>query len=429
MKRVGALLNVATSVLLLRAEAVVRPYLHVAYLLGVSLLAAHTSLAQPGVQPPPTTRQDLQRPSPPLGAGPWTFATAQQRIRVSAVATGLERPWSVAFLPNGDLLVAELPGRLRLIHDGTLDPTPLAGVPAVHAVQQSGLKDVVLHPNFAANGFVYLAYVKPGEGGSSTTAIARGRLEGHRLVDTRDIFVANAWTTRDADTGARLAFDRAGFLYATLGDRFQLDKVQDPASHFGKTVRLRDDGTVPADNPFVGKAGYAPEVFTLGHRNPQGLALHPTTGALWSSEHGPQGGDELNVLEPGGNYGWPLASYGVDYGGTAIGTTPVLPGMATPRLFWVPGINPSGLAFYTGEAFPVWRGNVFIGSMGRAASGHLLRVVFDAKGLEVGQEPLLGELHQRIRDVRQGPDSLLYVLTDEEPGTLLKIEPLPNVPP
>src|SRR5690606_30111076 len=227
----------------------------------------------------------------------------QQRIRVSVVANGLARPWSVAFLPNGDLLVAELEGRLRLVHDGKLDPTPLGGVPAVHAVQQSGLKDVVLHPQFADNRLVYLVYVKPGEGGTSTTAVARGRLEGHALVDTKDIFVANAWTNRDADTGARLAFDRAGFLYMTLGDRFALDEVQDLSTHFGKVLRLNDDGSAPRDNPFFGRAGAAPEIFTLGHRNPQGLAVHPLTGALWVSEHGPQGGDELNELVAGGNYG------------------------------------------------------------------------------------------------------------------------------
>lgn len=393
----------------------------VATLLGVSLLAAN-ALAQPAA-PPVTTRQDLQRLSPPLGLGPWTFETAQQRIRVSVIATDLARPWSLAFLPNRDLLVAELPGRLRLVHDGRLDPMPIDGVPAVHAVQQSGLKDIALHPNFAATRFVYLVYVKPGEGGASTTAIARGRLDGHGLTGVRDIFVANAWTTRDADTGARLAFDRDGLLYATLGDRFQLDKVQDPASHFGKTLRLNDDGSIPPDNPFVGRAGHAPEVYTLGHRNAQGLAMHPETGVLWSSEHGPQGGDELNVLVPGGNYGWPLATYGVDYGGAAVTTTPVRPGMESPRVYWVPGIYPSGLAFYTGDAFPAWRGNVFIGSMGRTASGHLLRVVFDGKGLEIGQEPLLAELRQRIRDVRQGPDGLLYVLTDQAPGVLLRIEP------
>jgi glucose/arabinose dehydrogenase len=391
-------------------------------LLALGLGIAQTSTAQTTAARTATTRQDLQRPSPPLGAGPWTFDTTQQRIRVSVVAGGLARPWSVAFLPNGDLLIAELAGRLRLVHDGRLDPTPLAGVPAVHAVQQSGLKDVALHPKFAENRLVYLVYVKPGEGGASTTAVARGQLEDHALVDTRDIFVANAWTTRDADTGARLAFDRAGFLYVTLGDRFALDKVQDLSTHFGKVLRLNDDGSAPADNPFVGTAGALPEIFTRGHRNPQGLAVHPVTGAVWVSEHGPQGGDELNELLPGGNYGWPLASFGVDYGGTAIGTSPVLPGMTAPKVFWVPGIFPSGLAFYTGDAFPAWQGDVFIGSMGRAANGHLVRLVFDAQGLEVGQETLLDELKQRIRDVRQGPDGALYVLTDEDPGALLKIE-------
>jgi glucose/arabinose dehydrogenase len=387
-----------------------------------ALLAAGDVSAQDGAAPV-TTRQDLQRPSPPLGAGPWLLDTAQQRIRVSVITSALVRPWSVAFLPSGDLLVTELAGRLRLVHDGRLDPRPITGVPVVHAVQQSGLKDVALHPDFARNGLVYLVYVKGREDGASTTAIARGRLDGHALRDVRDIFVANGWVDRDADTGARLAFDRAGLLYVTLGDRFQLDKVQDPASHFGKTLRLDADGRAPADNPFVGRAGYAPELYTLGHRNAQGLAVHPQTGALWSSEHGPQGGDELNELVPGGNYGWPLASFGLDYGGTPIGTTPVLPGMRLPKVFWVPGIYPSGLAFYTGTAFPQWVGNVFVGAMGRAANGHLLRIVFDAQGLEVGQEPLLTELKQRIRDVRQGPDGLLYVLTDEEPGALLRIEP------
>ncbi len=390
----------------------------------LALLAAASSFAQEHAPSAPAkTRQALQRESPPLGPGPWTFDSAEQRIRVSVVAGGLVRPWSLAFLPSGDMLVAELPGRLRLVHADRLDPEPIAGVPAVHAVQQSGLKDIALHPQFASNRFVYLVYVKAGEGGASTTAIARGRLDGHALTNVRDIFVANAWTTRDADTGARLAFDRAGFLYVTVGDRFQLDKVQDPASHFGKVLRLRDDGSVPGDNPFVGQPGHAPEVFTLGHRNAQGLAVHPTTGALWSTEHGPQGGDELNVLAAGKNYGWPLATYGVDYGGAALTTTPVRPDMEPPRVYWVPGIFPSGLAFYTGGRLPAWRGDVFIGAMGRSATGHLQRVVFDAQGLEVGQEALLTDLHQRIRDVRDGPDGFLYVLTDENPGALLRIEP------
>ena len=398
--------------------------MHIVPATVLALLVSASSFAQEHAPSAPAkTRQALQRESPPLGAGPWTFDSAEQRIRVSLVAGGLVRPWSLAFLPNGDMLVAELPGRLRLVHADRLDPEPIAGVPAVHAVQQSGLKDIALHPQFASNRLVYLVYVKAGEGGASTTAIARGRLDGHALTNVSDVFVANAWTTRDADTGARLAFDRAGFLYVTLGDRFQLDKVQDPASHFGKVLRLRDDGSVPGDNPFVGQQGHAPEVFTLGHRNAQGLAVHPATGALWSTEHGPQGGDELNVLAAGKNYGWPLATYGVDYGGGALTTTPVRPDMEPPRVYWVPGIFPSGLAFYTGSRFPAWRGDVFIGAMGRSATGHLQRVVFDAQGLEVGQEALLTDLHQRIRDVREGPDGFLYVLTDENPGALLRIEP------
>lgn len=403
-------------------------------LLAAGVLAANLSLAQadaPGAAshaseapaPARTTRADLQRPSPPIGAGPWVFDTAQQRIRVSVVTADLARPFGLAFLPNGDMLVTELAGRLRLVHDGALDPDPIAGVPEVYAVAASGLKDVAVHPRFAQTHWVYLSYVKPGEHGASTTAIARGRLEGHALEDVRDILVTNASTTRDADSGSRLAFDRDGMLYVTIGDRFQLDKVQDPASHFGKVLRLRDDGSVPADNPFSGKPGYAPEVYTLGHRNAQGLALNPWTGEMWSNEHGPQGGDELNVLVPGGNYGWPLVTYGVDYGGAALTDTPVRPGMESPKLFWVPSIAPSGLAFYTGNRFPAWHGDTFVGAMGRAGTGHVRRIVFDENGLEVGQEGLLTELHQRIRDVRESPDGLLYALTDEDRGALLKIEP------
>ena len=400
-------------------------------LLLAALVTSPGALAQAATHadaaPPPATARDaLQHPSPQLGAGPWTFATAQQRIRVSVVTSDLVRPFGLAFLPNGDMLVTELAGRLRLVHDGRLDPQPIAGVPAVHAVVASGLKDVVLHPKFAENHWLYVIYVKGRADGASTLAIARGRLEQHALRDVKEIFVANAWTNRDADTGARLAFDRQGFLYATLGDRVQLDRVQEKDTHFGKVIRLRDDGTVPPDNPFVGKSGYAPETFTLGHRNPQGLALNPATGEIWSDEHGPQGGDELNVLVAGANYGWPLATFGVDYGGASLTSSPVQPGMTGPKLFWVPGIFPSGLAFYTGNRFPAWRGNVFIGSMGRSANGHLLRVIFDEKGQEVGQEPLLTDLHQRIRDVRESPDGLLYVLTDEDRGALLRIEPADN---
>jgi glucose/arabinose dehydrogenase len=408
-----------------------RARLELAFLLAACALAPAGSRAQSAASEDhkpagEATRLDLARASPPLGAGPWVYETAQQRIRVSVITADLVRPFSLAFLPNGDMLVTELPGRLRLVHDNELDPEPITGTPSVYAMQASGLKDIALDPKFEENRWVYLAYVKGRDDGASTTAIARGKLEGHSLVGVRDIFVADAWTTRDADTGTRLAFGRDGMLYVSLGDRFQLDKVQNPANHFGKVLRLRNDGSVPADNPFVGKPGFAPEIYTLGHRNPQGLAVHPETGVLWSNEHGPQGGDELNILRPGANYGWPLATYGVDYGGAPLTATPVRPDMEGPRLYWVPGIAPSGLVFYTGAAFAAWHGNVFIGAMGRSATGHLRRLVFDANGYEVGQEALLTELHQRIRDVRQGPDGLLYLLTDETPGALLKIEPAPQ---
>lgn len=371
-----------------------------------------------------TARTDFQKPSPPLGEGPWVFDTAQERIRVSVVAADLVRPFSMAFLPNGDILVTELPGRLRLIHEGRLDPQPIGGVPTVHAVVASGLKDIALHPRFDENHWIYLSYIKPGEDGASTTAIARGRLEGHALKDVEDIFVAEAWASRDADSGTRIAFDRDEMLYLTLGDRFQLDKVKALTSHFGKVLRLRDDGSIPADNPFAAMGGTAAAIYTTGHRNPQGLAMNPWTGVMWENEHGPQGGDELNRLIPGMYYGWPEVSFGVDYGGTAVSDSPVLPNAQSPHLFWVPGVAPSGLAFYTGERFPTWYGDVFVGSMHRNASGHLLRIVFNAQGLEVGQEPLLTELKQRVRDVRESPDGLLYVVTDEDQGALLKIEPV-----
>jgi glucose/arabinose dehydrogenase len=371
-----------------------------------------------------TAGTDLQQPSPPLGPGPWVFDTAQEKIRVSVVAANLSRPFSMAFLPNGDMLVTELPGRLRLVRDGQLDPVPISGVPAVHAVVASGLKDVAVHPQFDQTRWVYLSYIKPGQDGASTTAIARGRLDGHALEDVEDIFVAEAWSSRDADSGTRLAFDRDGMLYASLGDRFALEDVQSLDSHFGKVLRLRDDGSIPSDNPFAELGGTAAAIYTIGHRNPQGLAMNPWTGEIWETEHGPQGGDELNRLIPAANYGWPLASFGTDYGGTPVSDTPVRPDFRSPQLFWVPGIAPSGLAFYAGERFPSWYGDVFIGSMHRNASGHLLRVVFDAQGLEVGQEALLTELRQRIRDVRAGPDGLLYVATDEAAGAVLRIEPV-----
>jgi glucose/arabinose dehydrogenase len=363
-------------------------------------------------------------PLPPL---PQTFETAQQKIRVSAIATGLANPWSLAFLPNGDMLVTERPGRLRIIKGGVLDPQPISGVPAVRAAVLGGLHEVALHPKFPENGFLYLSYAKAGQGNLSTTALARGRLNGTALEDVREIFVANTWSASTTNYGGRIAFDRNGFLYMTVGERQEQDRAQKGDDHGGKVIRLRDDGSVPPDNPFVGKAGFSPEIYSLGHRSPQGLAMHPETGAIWENEHGPLGGDEMNIVLPGRNYGWPLVTFGMNYDGTKISDSTWRADLEAPFMYWVPSIAISGLAFYTGDRFPNWKGNAFVGSMfeGRTrATGHLQRITFE-QGRPIQREPLLTDLHQRIRDVRQGPDGLLYVLTDENPGVLLKIEPAP----
>jgi glucose/arabinose dehydrogenase len=362
-------------------------------------------------------------PLPPL---PQTFETAQQRVRVSSVATGLANPWSLAFLPNGDMLVTERAGRLRVIRGGTLAPKPITGVPAARVALLGGLLEVALHPKFAENGYVYLSYSKSGEKDLSTTAIARGRLKGDAIEDVRDIFVANSWSSSTTNYGGRMAFDRNGFLYLSVGERQEQDRAQKGDDHGGKVLRLRDDGSVPADNPFAGKSGYAPEVFSLGHRSPQGLAVHPETGAIWENEHGPLGGDEVNIVLPGRNYGWPLVTFGMNYDGTKISDATWRADLEPPLMYWVPSIAISGLTFYTGDRFPNWKGNAFVGSMfeGRTrATGHVQRITFE-NGRPIQREPMLTELHQRIRDIRQGPDGLLYVLTDENPGVVLKIEPV-----
>lgn len=384
-------------------------------LLAASFIAANLSGQQGG------------RDSPPLPQLPQTFETAQQKIRVSVVASGLANPWSLVFLPNGDMLVTERAGRLRILRGGVLDPQPITGVPQVRAVALGGLLDVALHPRFADNGFVYLAYSKPGEGNLATTALARGRLKGMALEDVRDIFVANTWSTSTTNFGGRIAFDKEGLLYLTVGERQEQDRAQKGDDHGGKVLRLRDDGSVPADNPFVGKAGYMPEIYTLGHRSPQGLALNPETGAIWENEHGPLGGDEINILAAGRNYGWPLVTFGMDYDGSKISDSTWRADLEAPFMYWVPSIAISGMLFYTGNKFPNWKGNVFVGSMfeGRTrATGHVRRITFE-QGRPIQREPILTELHQRIRDVRQGPDGLLYLLTDENPGAVLKIEPAP----
>ena len=364
------------------------------------------------------------RPLPKL---PMEFDTAEgQRIRVVAVARGLEFPFSAAFLPDGSMLVTERTGHLRIIRMGVLDPKPVAGTPLAYWALDSGLPgavhgymDVVLHPQFAQNGFVYLTYTKPIDQGQKRVAVlARGHWDGNAITEMKDIF--------DTDLAAttRLAFGRDGMLYMSVTG----ENPQDPNTLGGKVLRLKDDGTVPPDNPFVGQAGKRPEVYTMGHRGTLGLAMHPGTGEMWQNENGPNGGDEINILKPGRNYGWPVVSYGRDYPGPWHNEVPGHAGFEAPVVLWIPAIAVSGMAFYTGDKLPKWKGDVFVGSLRTGeipGTGHLERILFNEKMQELRRESLLTELHQRIRDVRQGPDGLLYVLTDEKDGAVLRIEPAP----
>jgi aldose sugar dehydrogenase len=365
-------------------------------------------------------------PVPPLGTGPFEFETAEkQKIRVSVVTKGLSHPWSLVFLPDGNVLVTERPGRLRIIRNGVLDPTPIAGVPRVRTDGNGGLMDVTLHPGFADNRLVYLTYTKPVENGKGTPTLARGRLESGALADVRDLLVPEAFDGNSGLNG-RVVFGRDGMVYMSTGGN--IGKVaQDPASLRGKILRLRDDGSVPPDNPFVGRAGYRPEIFTLGHRNTLALIVHPETGAVWNSENGPNGGDEINIILPGRNYGWPILSFGRDYPGPRVSDHPTREGMESPLVVWIPSIAASGMAVYMGDRFARWKGNVFVGGMRTGeipGTGHLERIVFNARTEELRRESMLVELRQRIREVREGPDGLLYLLTDEDDGALLRIEPV-----
>ena len=373
-------------------------------------------------------QQPIGVPVPPMGDGPFVFDTAEQhKIRVSVVTKGLSHPWSLVFLPDGSMLVTERPGRLRVIRGGKLDPKPISGVPAVLLIGNSGLMDVALHPKFAENKLVYLTYNKPGANKQVATALARGRLEGGALTDVKDIFVAD-WLPESANGyNSRIVFGRDGMIYVSNGAS-NSDASQDPKSHRGKIMRLRDDGTVPPDNPFAGRAGYKPEIYSMGHRNTLGLIVHPVTGALWNNENGPNGGDEINIILPGRNYGWPVASYGRTYEGPRVSDVPWREGIEQPIVFWVPSIAVAGMAIYTGDRFPAWKNNAFVGSMRMGeipGTGHLERIVFNDKTEELRREIMLSDLHQRIREVRQGPDGLLYLLTDEDPGALLNIDPAP----
>lgn len=363
------------------------------------------------------------RPLPKL---PMTFDTGEgQKIRVVAVTTALEYPFSAVFLPDGAMLVTERAGRLRIIRNGVLDPKPIAGGPASYWSGESGAPgavhgymDVALHPKFAENKLVYLSYTKPVDDKKRVVAIACGRFDGKALSSVKDIFVS------DQSGTSRIAFGRDGMLYMTTTG----NDPQDPNTTGGKVLRFKDDGGIPADNPFVGQAGKRPEVYTLGHRSSLGLAVDPGTGEMWENENGPNGGDEINILKPGRNYGWPIVSYGRTYQGPWQSQPPGHAGFEAPVVIWFPAIAVSGMTFYTGDKFPRWKGDVFVGSLRTGeipGTGHIERILFNEKMEELRRESLLTELRQRIRDIRQGPDGLLYVLTDQKQGAVLRIEPAP----
>ncbi len=364
-----------------------------------------------------------------LGAALWPCATAlhaqvistqEHSFRVVKLVEGLEHPWSLAFLPDGRLLVTERPGRLRIVRrDGKLEPNPVSGLPEIAEHGQGGLLDVVLHPRYGENGLVYFSFAARGKGGVSTE-VGRGRLSGNRLENIEVIFRQQPKTEAGQHFGSRLVFDRAGFLYITLGDRGERERAQKHDDHAGSVIRLHDDGRVPGDNPFVGKPGWKPQKYTLGNRNMQGAALHPETGVLWAHEHGPQGGDEVNVIRSGINYGWPVITYGREYvTGFKIGEGTHQVGMAQPIHYWVPSIAPSGMAFYTGDKFPRWRGNLFVGAL---RDQLLVRLRLDGERV-VSEERMLQGVLGRIRDVRSGPDGYLYLLTDSDNGVLARLEP------
>jgi aldose sugar dehydrogenase len=383
-----------------------------------------------------------QQPAPPAGAGrqggpggrgpnpfprppalafpdaPQTLDTTLMQVRAVPMFKGLQAAWSLAFLPNGDMLITEKPGRLRIARGGTLDPQPVTGTPEVFAEGQGGLLEVALHPKFADNQLIYLTYSKRGEKGA-TTALARGRFDGKAIVDMKDIFVADNWNQGGIHFGSKLAFAKDGALFMTVGERNDRNRAQNTNLHGGKVLRLKDDGTVPQDNPFVGKEGSKPEIYSYGHRNPQGLTIHPDTGAVWETEHGPQGGDELNLIQPGKNYGWPLVTLGREYSGEVISAQPAKEGIEQPFTEWSPSPGLSGMAFYTGDKFPQWKGQVFLGAL---AGLGVHRVGFNERGL-MGRELLFNSLRLRVRDVRQGPDGFLYLVIDGNPGGVIRIEP------
>src|SRR5687768_7039806 len=368
--------------------------------------------------------------SGPMVSGNTVFKSALHDYRVVTVVDALVQPWSIAFLPGGDILITERPGRLRIVRQGKLLPQPVEGVPKVFQSSQGGLLEVMPHPNFTANRLIYLSYSKPGADDSQArTALIRGRFENDRLTGVQQLFEAVA-QGRNHFSG-KIAFDRNGYLFLTLGDRqvppegkLDAHPAQDLSNHHGKIIRLHDDGRVPSDNPFVSRAGARPEIWSYGHRNVQGLAVHPQTGEVWANEHGPQGGDELNLIRPGLNYGWPVIGFGVNYTtGLAIHSGTHRKGMEQPRQVWVPSIGISGLMVYTGDKFPQWKGSFFVGGM---VGQQVVRLTHDAKRGFTSRELLATDLG-RIRDIRQGLDGFIYLVTDDrdgKPTPVLRMEPV-----
>jgi glucose/arabinose dehydrogenase len=357
-----------------------------------------------------------ERPAPPPAPAP----IVTTGYKVIEIAKNLDHPWSMAFLPDGSVLVTERSGRLRLIKADVLQPQAISGVPAVHTGSQAGLFDIVLHPNFAQNSLVYLTYAA-GTKGANGTQVARARFDGSALRDLQVIFKAMPLKDTDNHYGGRMAFLPDGTFALTIGEGFEYrEKAQDLSSDLGKVVRLNDDGTVPQNNPFIGQSGVRPEIYTWGHRNEQGLVFDAQSGRLWETEHGPRGGDELNLIVAHKNYGWPVITYGMDYSGAYVSPYTQRAGLEQPLIYWTPSIAPSGLAIYRGDKFPEWNGDLFVGAL---AFKHLRRVHLDTDGNVVSQEQLLNDKQWRIRDVRVSPDGYLYVSTDENDGRVLRLEP------
>lgn len=347
------------------------------------------------------------------------FSSEKHDFRAQTIVDGLVHPWGMAFLPDGRILVTERPGRLRMIEHGNLLPTPVSGLPDIEQHGQGGLLDVALHPDFTKNRLVYLSYAGRGKGGYSTEVI-RGQLDGMQLKNIERLFTAKPKSGEGRHFGSRLLFDKQGHLFITLGDRGERDNAQKTDNHAGSLIRLMADGSIPEDNPYINDKQAMPELYTLGSRNMQGIALRPGTGQIWTHEHGPQGGDEVNIMRPGVNYGWPVITYGVNYViGTSIGEGEEKPGMEQPVHYWVPSIAPSGMVFYSGNGFPEWKNNLFVGSL---KFGQLVRLVIEDNKV-VHEERMINNALGRIRDVRQGPDGGLYLLTDDNSGRLIKLVP------